>query len=405
MRDPVVLNELHTVIVGLVALGAGAVITQKIRGVKKLGMPISVTGGVLVALLVALLRSTAGIEIEFGVEARDALLLVFFTTVGLSAKLSSLKAGGKALAILCVVIVALLVAQNLVGIGIVLAQGEHPFYGLLIGSLSFVGGPGTAIAWAGEGSAMGLANTDEVALGSATLATLAGAMLAPLLTGWLIRRRGLSSSAKETGIPKKGGVEAQEQEHHEDDLQLKNLSVSLLVILVAVAGGGWLNDWARSHAFVLPGFLTAMLAGVLIANIGDLFGKGRVPAPIERGGALSLQLFLTLSLMSLQLWVVAPMLGPLMLNVALQVMISAFIGLIVLYRLLGRDYDAAVAAGGFVGFGLASMPVALATMDEVTSRHGPSPKAILVITLAGSFFVDLANATVAKLFLMLPLFN
>ena len=405
MRDPVVLNELHTLIVGLVALGAGATITNKVPGVKKLGMPISVTGGVLVALLVALLRSTVGIEVEFGVEVRDALLLVFFTTVGLSAKLSSLKAGGKALAILCGVIVALLVLQNLVGIGIALVRGAHPFYGLLIGSLSFVGGPGTAIAWASEGEAMGLPNTHEVALGSATLATLAGAMVAPLLTGWLIRRRGLNSSTKETGIPWKGGAEAQEQGHQAGESQLKNISVSLLVILVAVATGDWLNDWARSHAFILPGFLTAMLAGVLITNIGDLFGKGGSSAPVEVGGALSLQLFLVLSLMGLQLWVIAPIMGPLLLNVSLQVALSGFVALVVVFRLLARDYDAAVTAGGFMGFGLASMPVGFATMEEVTSKHGPSPRAFLLITLVGSFFVDLANAVVTKAFLLLPMFG
>lgn len=403
MHDPIVISELHTLIVGLVALGAGATITYKIPGVRKLGMPISVTGGVLVALLIMVLRNLFGLEIEFGTESRDVLLLIFFTTVGLSAKLSSLKAGGRALAILCGATVALLVVQNFVGIVIVLVRGDHPFYGLLIGSLSFVGGPGTAIAWAVEGEAMGLPMTDEVALGSATLATLAGAMIAPLLTGWMIRRRGLSSDSVETDLPAADpGMTAVQGD---DGFRLKHISISLLVILVAVALGDWLNDWARSHAFVLPGFLTAMLAGVFIANISDLFGKGKSLAPIERGGALALQLFLVLSLMGLQLWVVAPIMGPLMLNVALQVAISAFIGLVILFRLLGRDYDAAVTAGGFVGFGLASMPVAFATMEEVTSRYGPSTKAFLVITLAGSFFVDLANATVTKLFMMLPIFG
>ena len=403
MPEPFVLNELHTLIVALLALGAGATITYEVPAVKKLGMPISVTGGLLVAMLVMLVRRTFGIEIEFGIETRDALLLVFFTTVGLSAKLSSLKTGGKALAIVCGVTVALLVMQNLVGIGIALIRGVHPFYGLLIGGLSFVGGPGTAIAWAVEGEAMGLPMTNEVALGSATLATLAGAMIAPLLTGWLIRRRGLRSESAGTGLPWISQVEAEGP--GEDGFRLKYISVSLLVILVAVALGDWLNDWARSHAFLLPGFLTAMLAGVLMANIGDLFGRKHSLVPIERGGTLSLHLFLVMSLMGLQLWAIVPIIGPLMLNVALQVTISAFLGLVVLFRLLGRDYDAAVTAGGFVGFGLASMPVAFATMEEVTSRCGPSTKAFLVITLAGSFFVDLANAAVTKLFMMLPIFG
>lgn len=47
----------------------------------------------------------------------------------------------------------------------------------------------------------------------------------------------------------------------------------------------------------------------------------------------------------------------------------------------------------------------MATMGEIAHRYGPSPKAFLLITLAGSFFVDLANAfvaNVAKGFFMLP---
>ncbi len=403
MQQVLELNELYTLIVGLVALVTGALVTSKVPGVKRLSLPISVTGGVLVALLVAVVRLSFGVEVVFATEARDILLLVFFTTVGLSAKISALKAGGRAVAVVCAFTVVLLVVQNLVGIGIALVRGAHPFYGLLVGSLSFVGGPGTAIAWAEEATAMGLPFAPEVALGSATLATLAGALVAPFLTGWLVRKNSLSSGEADSGIPWKGAAEIRKGKI--EAASQMQIVASLLLILVAVAIGHWLNDWARSIDIVLPGFLTAMLAGVLIANVGDLFGKETSFAPIDRGGALSLQLFLALSLMGLQLWVVLPIMGPLLLNVALQVAVSSVIALVVLFRALGRDYDAAVTAGGFMGFGLASMPVAFATMEEITGRYGPSARAFLTITLAGSFFVDLANAMITKAFLMLPIFR
>lgn len=404
MPDVLKLNELHTVIVGLIALGAGATLTSRVPFLKRLGLPVSVTGGVLVAVLVAMIRRFFDLEIDFATATRDALLLVFFTTVGLSAKLSALKKGGRRLAILCGVTVGLLVSQDLIGILIALARGAHPFYGLLIGSLSFVGGPGTAIAWAMEGQAMGLPLTTEVALGSATLATLAGALVAPLLTGLLIRRKGLYSEGKASGIPWIA-------EEEEDDGQVakevrqKYIALSLLMILSAVAVGNWLNHWASSHNVVLPGFLTAMVAGVLFANVADLLGEDLSLEPVEWGGALSLQIFLTLSLMGLQIWAVAPIIGPLMVNVALQVALAAAVSLVILFRLLGSDYDAAVTAGGFMGFGMASVPVAFATMEEVTARSGPSPQAFLLITLAASFFVDLANAVITKAFMMLPIFG
>jgi ESS family glutamate:Na+ symporter len=128
-------------------------------------------------------------------------------------------------------------------------------------------------------------------------------------------------------------------------------------------------------------------------------------APIEHNGEMALQVFLAISLMSLQLWTVTDAVPALLTNVVAQVAVTTVVAVVVLFPALGRDYEAAVAAGGFLGFGLSSMPVAMATMDEVTSRFGPAPRAFLLITLAGSFFVDLANAVIVKAFLALPMFR
>ena len=125
----------------------------------------------------------------------------------------------------------------------------------------------------------------------------------------------------------------------------------------------------------------------------------------DRAGELALQAFLVMYLMSLKLWTLGAAIGPLLANVAIQVVVTVLVGVLLLFRWLGRDYDAAVTVGGFLGFGLSSMPVAMATMDSVAMRYGPSPKAILLIALAGSFFVDLANAFIVKAFLALPMFH
>ena len=149
---------------------------------------------------------------------------------------------------------------------------------------------------------------------------------------------------------------------------------------------------------MLPGFLTAMLAGIALTNADAALG-GPAAYSGGMGGEIALNLFLAISLMSTPLLAIAAIIGPLLLNTAVQILVTLAIAYFVVFRLLGRDYDAAVTTAGFLGFGLASMPVAMATMDEVARRYGPSPKAFLVITLAGAFFVDLANASVAKLFL------
>jgi len=397
----VALTELQTLILALVALLLGQTLARHAALLRKLNVPVPVVGGVLAALALSALRAFAGIEVTVATGFRDVLLLVFFTTIGLSAKLSSLRAGGVPLLLVCAVTVLLLVVQNLVGVGLALARGAHPFYGLLLGSISFVGGPGTALAWAKEGEAMGLRYAPEIALGTATLAVVTGALVAGPITGWLIERRKLHAAA----APAEISFAAPAPAAPASPSSMEQIMRTMLLIAVAVGIGQRLNEWADRANLLLPGFLTAMLGGVLITNLSDLFGKKLDMRPIESGGEWALQLFLVMSLMSLKLWTLAVAAGPLLLNVVLQVAVTTLVAVGILFRLLGRDYEAAVTCGGFLGFGLSSMPVALATMDQVSARYGPAPRAFLLITLAGSFFVDLANAFVTKAFLALPIFG
>ena len=242
-----------------------------------------------------------------------------------------------------------------------------------------------------------------VAIGAATLATIAGALVSGPITGWIIQRHKLHASSGPTDLtfaPPAITPAVTAREGSRTD----TLLTTVFLILLAVSIGERLNGFAAQAGLLLPGFLSAMIAGVIITNLADAVGYKLDFAPIEQGGALALQLFLVMALMSTPLISVAAILVPLMLNVIIQVVVTVGIAYFILFRLLGRDYDAAVASGGFLGFGLASMPVAMATMDEVGRRYGPSPKAFLLITMAGSFFVDLANAFVAKSFLALPWF-
>ncbi|MGH7380815.1 MAG: sodium/glutamate symporter [Candidatus Methylomirabilales bacterium] len=396
------LSELHTFVVGLVALSLGTALSRRVGLLERLNIPNPVVGGVLVSLGVAALRAFGGVEVRFASGLSDLLLLVFFTTVGLSAKFSALMAGGRPLAILCGVTVLMIAAQNIIGVLIALIYGAHPIAGLLVGSISFVGGPGTAAAWAKEAQALGLARAPEVAVAGATLAVIVGAVVAGPITGRLIERRGLHGAGGASPAP---WVAPETPAPARSLPPIEQVMRSILLTMLAVAIGQWLNEWGKAAGLVLPGFLTAMLGGVMITNAADALGAKIDFGPIEREGEMSLQAFLAMYLMSLKLWTLGAAVVPLVLNVAAQVVVATLVAVLVLFRALGRDYDAAVTVGGFLGFGLSSMPVAMATMDKVASRYGPSPKAFLLITLAGSFFVDLANAFMVQAFLALPLFR
>ncbi len=394
------LGELQTLIIAIIALFIGGWLRRNISFLSRVDIPNAVVGAAVVAILVLIGQISFHIDVSFGSRMRDALLLVFFTTIGLSAKLEALRAGGKPLLILCLVTLFVLVAQNVGGAAFAVVWGAHPAFGVLAGSLSFVGGPGTAMAWSNELEAQGLANAGIVGVGASTLAIVAGALVAGPVTGWIIRRHKLHSTAQPTDLT----FAAPETATDPDAGSIERLLGSVLVIATAVFMGEKINQFGNLAGMVLPGFLSAMIAGVIITNLSDLFRYKLDFVPIERGGAVALQLFLVTALMATPLISVAQIIVPLAVNVVIQITVTCAVAYFLLFRLLGRDYDAAVTVGGFLGFGLASMPVAMGTMDEVAKRYGPSPKAFLLITLAGSFFVDLANAFIAKGFLSLPFF-
>lgn len=395
------LGELPTLIVGIAVLLLGQYIRRFVPILKRIDIPDAVVGAIIAAIFCLAADVLAGAQIKFGERVRDMLLLVFFTTIGLSAKLNALRDGGRPLMVLCAVTVLLLVMQNVAGIGIATVWGADPAYGMLAGSLSFVGGPGTALAWAKEMSAAGLKGAELVGIGSATLAVISGAIISGPFTGWIVTRHGLRSS-----LPNDGDVAfAPRQTEVTSPIEpglLEGLLGAVLLISISVYLGEQINGLSKQAGLLLPGFLSAMLAGVLVTNLADLFRWRLNFSPIEKGGAFALHVFLAISLMQLNLVAVATIIVPLAINVVIQLALALAIAYFILFRLLGRDYDAAVASGGFLGFGISSMPVAMATMDEIARRYGPSPKAFLLITLAGSFFVDLANAIVAKGFFMLP---
>lgn len=394
-------SELITLIAALISLEIGAIIQSKVKVFNQLAIPSPIIGGILVAILLALADSWFGIRISFATGLRDILILVFFVTLGLTAKLKSLRSGGKPLLIICLVTILLLVLQNIAGIAVAVVNGSHPFYGLLAGSASFVGGPGTALAWAKEAAAVGLKHTELVAISAATFAVSVGAFVSGPFVAWMVRRHNLSGELVRDEEKLVEEAKQKETVYH-PMLVLR----SILLISIAVLIGTLLNEYASEHGLLLPGFLCSLLAGMLLVNLGELKNISFPVQVNERLGDLSLQLFLAISMMSLKLVSISSILLPLAIFVTLQVILTCAIGYFVLFRKLGRDYDAAVTTGGFIGFAISSMPVAMATMDNISRKFGPSPKAVLLITLAGSFFVDLANSFIVKGFVtLLPLIS
>jgi ESS family glutamate:Na+ symporter len=397
-------GEALTIVIGLLALVGGIEAYRHSYWLQRLNIPAPVIGGLAVSAGTLAVYGAGGVEVKFASGLRDILLLVFFSTIGLAARLKALREGGRPLALLCLAVVVLLVAQNVAGMLVVGAFGEHPFYGLLMGSASFVGGPGTAMAWAREAQVnFGLERAPEIGIAAATVAVVTGALVSGPIAGRLVERNRLGHLPPEGQVSWRSEADGHVTEPKRGP-SVEQVVVGLLLVAVSVAAGDVVNTWARANDFVMPGFLTAMLAGVVLGNALEFAGRRIDVDGVEHAGEIALQVFLVLSLMSLRLWTVGGVILPMVVNAAVQIALSVGVAVFVLFRLLGRDYDAAVTVGGFLGFGLSSMPVAMATMEQLATRYGPSPKAFLLITLCGSIFVDLVNALIIKAFLWLPAF-
>ena len=173
-------------------------------------------------------------------------------------------------------------------------------------------------------------------------------------------------------------------------LALSDVSASLSRTGVAASALGLAI--AAMIGVTVPAFLTAMFGGVILTNLADLV---RRPVDYELADLIStvaLRLFLAMAMLSLKLWALLAFVGLLSAMLVAQVAVVVLVASLLVFPLMGRDRQAAIAAGGFIGFALGAMPVGLGTMRRLSESLGPAPHAFLVITLAASLFTDAANA-------------
>lgn len=398
--DSLQLDSAHTLITSLVVLYLGSLITSRVEFLRRYSIPQAVTGGLLVAVSLLIVSLVGGPTVEFDLRLRDLLLLAFFSTIGLSAKFSRLKQGGKPLIILLVCAAAFLVIQDVTGIAVVTSMGQAPGYGLFAGSISLAGGHGTAIAWGQEAAAAGLTEAPALGIAFATFGLIAGGIIGGPLAERLIKKHKIP-------VGDRAGEGHMMTSRQDPEVSLEPITTSrilqgVFVLAVCVSLGDAVNQWFFSAGVMLPGFLTAMMIGIAITNLADVFDWPIRQRDFDRTGEICLQLFLAMSLMSIDLLSLQGALGIVFAVLLVQILVISLFASLIVFRVMGRTYDAAVISSGFVGLGLGATPVAIANMSAVTSKYGSSFKAFLVVPLVGAFFIDLMNALVIKFFLGLP---
>jgi ESS family glutamate:Na+ symporter len=398
----VALNELWTLIVALLTISLGTRVIAQAPLLARYSIPPAVVGGFLVAL--GLLAAQAvGWKLTFGTQARSALLLVFFTTLGLSARLRALRGGGLSVALVTLAIALLAFAQNAVGAAVAWAFGEPASLAVFLGSAAFLGGHGTTAAWAAQPLAAGAPNAFAVGMACATLGLVAGGVLGSVLATKLLERAPKASAAAPgSAAPVQGEVALHAEA---DDARFGAWTSSdrwlrqLLVLAATIGIALFWQAWAAGRGVNVPPFLACLLTAVAFTNLADLAKHGVDLQTADLVGTVALRLFLAMSLMSLDLLAVLKSAGLILSAVALQCIVTTLIAVTLVRYAASRGSqgaqaarDGAVAAGGFMGFGLGAMPVGLSVMQRITLQHGAAPRAFLIVTLAASLVQDLINA-------------
>lgn len=389
------MSSFFAVTMGIVVLFIGRRLNQTIGFLKEFSIPEPVSGGILVSVLLALVYALTSVEVTFDLTARDVLLVYFFTTIGINASLKDLLKGGKPLVILLVVTIFFMLMQNVVGISVASAFGLEPVFGLLSGSISLIGGHGTAIAWAPKvADEFGLESAMEIGIASATFGLILASLMGGPIAKFLIKRHGLVASEIDTSKQDEGNKAVEK-------LTSFDFLDAVLAIHVCIVVGVLLNEAISQTGLQLPLFVSCLFAGIVITNLipqsypritGTKWPTRT--AAVDLIADIALGTFLAMSLMSMQLWTLIDLAGPIFAILAMQLLLAVVINIFVVFPAMGKTYDAAVVCAGFGGISLGSTPTAMANMSAVSQKYGYSAQAFIVVPLVCAFFIDLANALI-----------
>ncbi|ACX82067.1 sodium:glutamate symporter [Aggregatibacter actinomycetemcomitans D11S-1] len=392
-------NTFETLALAGFVLLLGYFLVKRISLLKSYNIPEPVVGGFLVAIILTVLYQGWGLSFMFDTNLQFTMMLVFFSSIGLSANFARLVKGGKPLIIFVIAATLLITVQNIVGVTGSVLLGIDPAYGLIAGSVTLTGGHGTGAAWASKLTELfHLEGALELAMACATFGLVSGGII-----GGPVARH-LLGKMKHGENPESDDVddvqEAFEHPTYQRKITTRSLIETITMMTCCLLIGQFLDAHTKGSVIELPTFVWCLFTGVIIRNsLTHIFKFNVADSAVDVLGNVGLSLFLAIALMSLKLWQLAGLALPVMAILAIQVVLMAIFAVYVTYRIMGKDYDAVVLSAGHCGFGLGATPTAVANMQAVTSRFGPSHKAFLIVPMVGAFFIDLVNASVLKVFL------
>ena len=384
----------QTIAVAVVVLMLGNFLKHRIAILERFCIPAPVIGGVIFAIFTCVCYVTGFAEFSFDDILKEVCMVFFFTSVGFQANLKVLKSGGKSLIIFLILVIMLIICQNFLAVGLSKALQISPLVGLCTGSIPMIGGHGTAGAFGPVLEDFGVKGASTLCTAAATFGLIAGSIMGGPVGKRLIEKKNLLKTA----IPEDNSLLIEEEKKHERHTSMYPAAVFQLIIAIGI--GTVVSKLLSLTGMTFPIYIGAMIAAACMRNIGEYTGKITIyMGEINEIGGISLSLFLGIAMITLKLWQLAELALPLLILLAGQTLLMFVFTNFIVFRVMGRDYDAAVISSGVCGFGMGATPNAMANMQALCEKYAPSVKAYLLIPLVGSLFADFINSLVTTFFI------
>lgn len=388
------LDMYQTLAAAVVVLMLGTFLKKRIHFLEKFCIPSPVIGGILFAILTCICFETGIAEFSFNDTLKEVCMVFFFTSVGFQANLKVLKKGGKSLAVFLGLVIILILAQNLLAVGLSKLLGLNSLIGMCTGSIPMVGGHGTAGAFGPVLEDFNISGATTICTAAATFGLIAGSLIGGPLSKRLIEKKNLLATA----VAEDDSLLVEDEKKHERHTNMYAAAVFQLIIAI---GLGTIISWMLTQTgLTFPIYIGAMIAAALIRNIVEYTGRYTIHmGEINDLGGICLSLFLGMAMITLKLWELASLALPLIILLTAQLVLISIFTYFIEFNIMGRDYDAAILVAGTCGFGMGATPNAMANMQAVCDKYAPSVKAYLLIPLVGSLFADFLNSLVITFFI------
>ena len=376
----------------------GKYIRNKFSILSKYCIPPSVVGGFIFALLILIFKLTDIATINLDTTLQSIFMTAFFTSIGFTASIKILRKGGIKVFTFLGLAILLVILQNVLGISLAALFNLNPLLGLCTGSIPMVGGHGTAGSFGPMLEEIGIHGATTVSVASATFGLIMGSIIGGLVARGLIHNHKLSTVHDENSQNPPSEVGDYNEENH-NILSFKKLTNGACLLFIAMGLGSVVSDLIQKSGLTFPSYIGAMLVAAVIRNVYDFRGKQIVEKEIETLGGLCLSFFLTMALMGLKLWQLFDLALPLMIMLFAQVLLVGLFAYFITYRVMGKNYEAAVFSSATCGFGMGATPNAIANMDELTNRYGFVHTPYFVVPIVGCLFIDFVNSAIITIFI------